>query len=298
MKLWIGENIKNLRGELSLTQEQLAGRLRCTAQAVSKWENGATTPDVAMLPLIAQALGVGIEVLFAPCKTPYRNRRARLSSAYEADHNDEESYRAAKLEYEKHLHEDDPDDHRSYAYLLEMRGWQYIKRAEAHYERAIELGAPGFVRQWLNLLGKLHRADEAIAPCRAALDEKPEDADVHVNLAYALQLSGQLEAAWEIARNALEAFPENASVLVYAGDISRDMGEYDRALDLWRRACAFAPDNDASALYSIACHHYDQGNRAEGRAAWREVIDWLEAHGFDSAGETAWPREMLAKLGG
>ncbi|MDR2686411.1 MAG: tetratricopeptide repeat protein, partial [Oscillospiraceae bacterium] len=109
-------------------------------------------------------------------------------------------------------------------------------------------------------------------------------------------LAGDHEAAWETARAALEVFPQNASLLVYAGDISRDMGEYDRALELWRQACAFAPENDASALYSIACHHYDQGNREEGRAAWREVIDWLEARGFDSAGETAWPREMLAKL--
>jgi len=297
MKLWIAENIKNLRGELSLTQEQLAGRLGCTAQAVSKWENGATAPDIALLPLLAQALGVDVNALFAPCKTPYRNRRARLLSAYEADHSDEESYRAAKLEYEKHLHENDPDDHRSYAYLLEMRGWQYIKRAEAGYRRAIELGEPRFMRQWMYLLGKLHRAGEAIEPCRAALEENPGDPDRHVNLAYALHLAGDLDAAWKTARAALENFPQNASVLVYAGDISRDMGEFDRALGLWRRACVHAPENDASALYSIACHHYDQGNKEEGRAAWRAVIGWLEEHGFDSAGETAWPREMLAKLG-
>ena len=298
MKLWIAENTKNLRGELSLTQEQLAGRLGCTAQAVSKWENGATAPDIALLPLLAQALGVDVNALFAPCKTPYRNRRARLLTAYEADHSDEESYRAAKLEYEKHLHENDPDDHRSYAYLLEMRGWQYIKRAEAGYKRAVELGGVRFQRQYNHLLGKLHRGDDAVERSRTLLEANPEDVDAHVTMACALQTAGQYEAAWDVAQNVMERFPENASVLVYAGDISRDMGEFDRALDLWRRACANAPENDASALYSIACHHYDQGNREEGRAAWRAVIDWLEAHGFDSAGETAWPREMLAKLGG
>jgi len=70
MKLHLGTNIKNLRAELSLTQEQLAARLGCTAQAISKWETETTAPDIAMLPLLAQALGVRIDVLFEASKTP------------------------------------------------------------------------------------------------------------------------------------------------------------------------------------------------------------------------------------
>jgi len=295
MKLWIAENIKNLRGELTLTQEQLAARLGCTAQAVSKWENGATTPDVAMLPLIAQALDVDMNTLFAPCQTPYRNRKVRLLAAYESDHNDEESYRAAKAEYEKCLHENDPDDHRSYAYLLEMRGWQYIKRAEAGYRRAIELGEPKYMRQYINLLGKLHRAEESIAPCRAALEESPHDPDVHVNLIYALLTAGQNEAAWQAAQTAVEKFPQNSIVLYYAGDIQKALGNHAIAIEFWQQSFAADPE-DASALYGIACLHYDKGNKDEGRAAWQAVIDWPEERGFNSAGETAWPLEMLAKL--
>jgi len=295
MKLWIAENIKQLRTELSLTQEQLASRLHCTAQAVSKWENSATAPDIAMLPLIAQALGVGIDALFAPCKTPYRHRAQRLLSAYESN-KDEESYRAAKAEFEKLLPENDPCDIKRYAYLLELRAWEYLKRAEAGYKQAIALGKPTFQRQLNRLLMKLHRAGEGVETSRAMLEAAPDGVDAHITMAQALQLNGQFDTAWEIARAAMERFPQNAELICTAGDIRRDMGEYVHALELWRQAYALNPEDQAGALYSIACHHYDQGNKAEGIAAWQDVIDSLEARGYEC--ETAWPREMLAKLEG
>ena len=47
MKLFIGENLKRLRKEKGLTQEQLAERLNVSFQAVSKWECGDGYPDAA-----------------------------------------------------------------------------------------------------------------------------------------------------------------------------------------------------------------------------------------------------------
>ena len=60
----ISANIKRLRTERSLTQEQLAEALSVTAQAVSKWETSETYPDGALLVPLAQALGVSLDVLF------------------------------------------------------------------------------------------------------------------------------------------------------------------------------------------------------------------------------------------
>ena len=48
-----GSNLKKLRKEKNLTQETLAECLNVSAQTVSKWENGASMPDVSMLPLLA-----------------------------------------------------------------------------------------------------------------------------------------------------------------------------------------------------------------------------------------------------
>lgn len=60
----ISANIKHLRTERNLTQEQLAAMLSVTAQAVSKWETSETYPDGALLVPLAQALGVSLDVLF------------------------------------------------------------------------------------------------------------------------------------------------------------------------------------------------------------------------------------------
>jgi len=42
----IGGNIKKLRAEKGVTQEQLAEHLSITYQSVSKWENNITSPDL------------------------------------------------------------------------------------------------------------------------------------------------------------------------------------------------------------------------------------------------------------
>ena len=61
----IGNNIKQLRQKNNLTQEQVAGKLGVSYRAVSKWENGANTPDIALLPEIANLFGVTIDSLFS-----------------------------------------------------------------------------------------------------------------------------------------------------------------------------------------------------------------------------------------
>ena len=54
----IGSIIMKKRKALGYTQQDLAGYLNVSYQAVSKWENGTAYPDINLLPGIAQALGV------------------------------------------------------------------------------------------------------------------------------------------------------------------------------------------------------------------------------------------------
>ncbi len=60
-----GGKIKTLRLSKSMTQEQLAQRLRVSPQAVSKWENGVTLPDIQLLPELSILLGTSIDALFS-----------------------------------------------------------------------------------------------------------------------------------------------------------------------------------------------------------------------------------------
>ncbi len=60
----IGQTIKQLRGARGVTQEELAGALNVTYQAVSKWENETAQPDIMMMPALATYFGVSIDELF------------------------------------------------------------------------------------------------------------------------------------------------------------------------------------------------------------------------------------------
>ncbi|MBQ8372248.1 MAG: helix-turn-helix transcriptional regulator [Clostridia bacterium] len=60
----LNENLANLRRKNKLTQEELGERLGVSAQSISKWENNISMPDICLLPLIAETLGVSIDELF------------------------------------------------------------------------------------------------------------------------------------------------------------------------------------------------------------------------------------------
>ena len=60
-----GALIAERRKALGLTQKELAGRLIVSDKAVSKWETGAGYPEVTMLPLLAETLGITVDELLA-----------------------------------------------------------------------------------------------------------------------------------------------------------------------------------------------------------------------------------------
>lgn len=59
----IGKNIHALRKQQGLTQEELADSVKVSFQAVSKWENGNSLPDISVLPLLANVLHCSIDQL-------------------------------------------------------------------------------------------------------------------------------------------------------------------------------------------------------------------------------------------
>lgn len=59
----LGEMIANYRKKARLTQEELGKMVGVSTQAVSRWECGGT-PDVELLPVIADCLHVSIDALF------------------------------------------------------------------------------------------------------------------------------------------------------------------------------------------------------------------------------------------
>lgn len=65
MEMTIGKRIAQLRKEKGLTQDELSQMMEVSAQAVSKWENDQTCPDIASLPKLAKILGVTVDELLS-----------------------------------------------------------------------------------------------------------------------------------------------------------------------------------------------------------------------------------------
>ncbi len=65
MKETIGNRIQKFRKEKSLTQEALADQLGVSPQAVSKWENDSSCPDISLLPQLCRILGVTTDELLS-----------------------------------------------------------------------------------------------------------------------------------------------------------------------------------------------------------------------------------------
>ena len=61
----IGKKIRKYRKEANLTQEEMANRLGVTAPAVNKWENGNSTPDIALLAPIARMFHISVDELLS-----------------------------------------------------------------------------------------------------------------------------------------------------------------------------------------------------------------------------------------
>ena len=59
----IGNRISEYRRRRNITQEQLAEAMNVTSQAVSKWENDISCPDISVLPRLADYFNISLDLL-------------------------------------------------------------------------------------------------------------------------------------------------------------------------------------------------------------------------------------------
>jgi transcriptional regulator with XRE-family HTH domain len=71
----LGNRISEYRRAQGFTQERLAEKMGVTPQAVSKWENDISCPDISMLPQLAELFGVSLDQLIKGEET----RTARIA---------------------------------------------------------------------------------------------------------------------------------------------------------------------------------------------------------------------------
>lgn len=61
----LGKTINELRKKNNMTQEELAAQLGVSPQAVSKWENDLSCPDISLLPDVAKIFHITVDELLS-----------------------------------------------------------------------------------------------------------------------------------------------------------------------------------------------------------------------------------------
>lgn len=130
MEQKIGVQIAKLRKEQEITQTALAEYLAVSPQAVSRWENGASVPDVCLLPQIAAFFNVSIDELFGV--SDY-DKILFLVNKYSFDRN-EVNFREAMRYLEMELKEDDGN-----LKFLALKLHMLLQRSREYHVEALKL---------------------------------------------------------------------------------------------------------------------------------------------------------------
>ena len=296
----LAANLRKLRLDKNLTQEQAAGKLGVSAQSVSRWETGATLPDVMLLPEIAKLYGVLVDELFKPAPKGYSSNAQRLLAVYERSHKPED-FLAAAEEFEMLFRTGHvaADDWRGYGIIHEYMVYHCIKKATDSYTKAMDMARctdPEMFhrtkRQSILLRCRIGQGDDCIREQEATVHEHPDHAQAWVDLAHALFFGGQPESALDICRTALEKFPEEGLLHVYAGDACRELKRYEEAFPHWEAAVRL-DGQFMDALYSMAFCRGDMGQFDKAADIWETIAQKCDARGWEI--EAQWPRKMAEK---
>jgi transcriptional regulator with XRE-family HTH domain len=292
------QNLKRLRMEKHLTQEQAAEALGVSTQTVSRWECNTTLPDVTLLPKIAALYCVTIDDLYKETSAAYDNYAMRMLSVFEASHKPED-YFQAYMEYQKLFKSGDytANDLRSYGILHQYMMQICRKKAEEAFDRVIKSDPSddpeiywSTHRQKGYLLWELGRNEESIHTYLPLVEAGSRELQEWICLIQAYTLGGDYEAAFFWVQKAEQRFPESPTLHLYAGDLLRSMKRYDEAFPHWKRAQEME-SRWFDAAYSMGFCYEEMGEYAKAYEVFTKIADDLQSRGFDS--EVALPRRLV-----
>lgn len=278
------DNLRRLRLEKQLTQEQAAETLGVSPQSVSRWECGNTYPDVMLLPQIARLYGVTVDDLYREDAVGYKSYAQRLLAVYEASHRSED-FLAAEQEFARMGTEITADDLRSWGVLYHYMTKQCAALAEKKLEEAMTASDSenwvhwSAARQRIALLCDLGRGAEAAQQCEEALRQDRSQVQRWVSCAAANFHAGDFERALEVARQGADRFRDNVSLHIYAGDACREMKRYEEAFAHWKQARELdSPYLDAEFSMAFCYEELEQYEDAE--RTWTGLAAELTGRGL------------------
>lgn len=275
----IGNQIKQLRRRRNVTQEALAQHLGVTAQAVSKWERGAATPDIAMLPDISAYFGVTIDELFSISDDTRMERiQNMLWDIRFIPQSDVNSAREFLLEKARR----EPENGRPHELLAEMENHlaqEHREKAEAYAKEALRRNPElREAHSELNMAMGGYIPDWNARNHYLLINYYEEFLQTHPDNWRALMwIMDQLIDDYRLAE--AESYCDHFAqinhtyrVPLYRGLIAWQRGERDRAFSIWAQMERQFPD-EWCVYHNIADHLVYAGRDAEAEIYYRRAID-------------------------
>ena len=246
----IGNQIKNLRLSRGLKQEDLAKHLQVSTQAVSKWETGASMPDITLLPAIATFLGVTIDELFA---MPEAEQYDYIESLFWSERRiPQPTFENAQRFLQEQILKD-ADNVRALtdmAYLFISRAESDCVEASEYAKRALAIDPLGKT-SWVAFKEANHAlsGDEwldnhysVIEFCKQMLEKQPDNYWALRTVVENMIADQRYEEASDYLEALRQAAPEPEAVRFYEGDVEYGRGHLDTALQLWDKAIEENPN--------------------------------------------------------
>ena len=289
----LSSNLKKLRLQKNLTQEQIAEALGISAQTISRWECDTTLPDVMILPEIARLYCVTIDDLYKENTTAYDNLFQRLASIYE-ETKQPEDFICADTEYKKLMKavEVSLEDMRIYA-IINQRMMVYCKdKAYGLYNKILEKGknSPDNT-YWLTKYAKANLsvltgdADEFINEQKKTVAENPDDANELCVLMRALYYAKRYKEGYDLFTAAKQKFSGIGHIYAIGGDICRKLGKYQEAFECWDKAICLDNGMWLDGKYSKAFCYEELGKYEEAYNMWLEIIKKFREDGYEIEAE-------------
>ena len=309
MELNIGSVIASARREKGLTQEALAGTVGVSSAAVSKWETGASYPDITLLPPLARALGLTVDKLLdyreQPTKEEIQAMVKRLSAVFENEGFDAgqracesvlcdyPTCPALKIEiatlYYRYVlldlqnRPDDADAEASFNRMLD-RSLALFEQSEQETTLPDEAKAARVLRvSVLTMQGKLDEAE-------AILDAVPQYQQIDTESFYpSLYLAkGDLDKADEYCRRMLKQHVfQTGLTLMNLATVGRRKGDREmarRMADAFQTLYALFGLNETNALHLQTAVALDEGDIAHALDLFDRYVDALQTLTDDDSG--------------
>lgn len=275
----IGNQIKQLRLRRGITQEAMAQHFGITAQAVSKWERGAATPDIDMLPDISAYFGVTIDDLFALSDDTRMERIENMIwDVRVLEPADVQSNREFLLDKAKR----EPKNGKPHLLLAQMENHLAGERRELAMEYARE-SLRRDPEEWDSLVELVHAMNgkehdwnytnhyQLIDFYKEFIGEHPEQWHAYMVLLDQLIDDYRLDEADEYCRRFAQ-INHTYRVPLYEGMVAWQRGAREKAFEIWKEMERSFPD-DWCVWHNVGDYLVRSGRFDEGMTYYRKALE-------------------------